>query len=60
MPVTKTENKRSVIDVHSITITGGQTLKVETTPSGEEILMEICPEGETWTVTMHIEISITD
>lgn len=60
MPATKHENKRSIIDVHGITVTEGQTLKIETSPSGEEILEELCPEGETWAVTMHIEIAITD
>ena len=58
MPATTHETKRNVIDVHGITITGGQTLKIET--SSEDILEEECPEGETWTVTMHIEISISD
>ena len=60
MPISKHENKRSDIDVTGITVTGGQTLKVETSPDGEEILVETCPEGETWTVTMHIQINITD
>lgn len=60
MAVTKYEDKKSVINLSGIAVTGGQTLKIETTPSGEEILMEVCPDGETWTVTMHIQISITD
>lgn len=60
MPVTKHESKRNVIDVGGIVVTGEQTLKIETTPGGEEILAEVCPEGETWTVHMHIEISIAD
>lgn len=60
MSVIKHESKRNVIDVHGITVTGGQTLKIETTPGGEEALAEVCPANETWTVTMHIEISITD
>ena len=60
MAVTKHENKRSTIDVTGITVTGGQTLKVETSPSGEEILAETCPENETWSVHIHVQISITD
>lgn len=56
----KVENKRNVIDMRSIAVTSGQTLKIETSPNGEEILVKVCPEGETWTVTMHIVISITD
>ena len=60
MPVTKHENKRSTIDVSGITVTGGQTFKIETSPDGEEILAEICPEGEAWSVHIHVQISITD
>ncbi len=60
MPFTKVKSKRSLLDIHSIAVTGGQTLKIETTPSGEEILAEVCPEGETWDVRIHIEINITD
>lgn len=60
MATTKVESKRSVIDVGDITVTAGQTLKIETSPDGEDILEEICPEGQVWTVTMHIQISIVD
>ena len=60
MPVTKHENKRSVINMSGITVTGGQTLKIETSPDGEEVLVETCPEGETWSVHIHVQISITD
>ena len=60
MAVTKHENKRSTIDVSGITVTGGQTFKIETSPDGEEILAEMCPEGETWSVHIHVQISITD
>lgn len=60
MPATKHENKRSIIDVRDIVVTEGQTLKIETTPNGEDVLEETCPQGQTWTVNMHIEISITD
>jgi len=60
MTVTKYEDKQSVINLSGITVTGGQTLKIETTPGGEEVLEKACPEGETWTVQVHIQISITD
>ena len=60
MAVTKHEVKRTTIDLVDITVTEGQTLKVETTPDGEEALNEVCPAGETWIVTMHIEIAIKD
>lgn len=60
MTVTKYEDKKAVINLSGITVTGGQTLKIETSPDGEEALAEVCPEGETWTVQIHIQISITD
>lgn len=60
MAVTKYEDKKNIINLSGITVTGGQTLKIETSPDGEEILAKVCPEGQAWTVTMHIQISITD
>jgi hypothetical protein len=60
MAFTVVESKRGLLDIHSITVTAGQTLKIETSPDGEEILVEVCPEGETWDVRIHIEINITD
>jgi len=60
MPVVTHADKRNVIDVRGITVTAGQTLKIRTTPNGELVLSEKCPSGETWAVTMHIEIDITN
>lgn len=60
MPATKHENKRTTIDVRDITVAEGQTLRIKTMPNGEVVLAERCPSGQTWTVSMHIEISISD
>lgn len=60
MAFTKVESKTSLLDMHNITVTAGQTLKVETTPNGEEVLAKVCPAGETWNVRIHIEINIVD
>lgn len=60
MAIVKVKSKRSLLDIHSITVTAGQTLKIETTPDGEDILEEVCPEGEAWDVRIHIEINIID
>lgn len=38
----------------SIEVPSGKTLKIETTPNGEELLSEQCPSGCIWTV--HISI----
>lgn len=44
----------------SIMISAGQSLKVETSPEGEEILNAICPMGKTWTAKIIIEITETN
>ena len=56
----KVESKQNLLDIHSVTVTAGQSLKIETSPGGEDILEKVCPEGETWDVRFHIEINITD
>lgn len=60
MAVTKYENKKSTINLSGITVTEGQTLKIEVSPAGEDILDEECPEGQIWTVQIHIQIAIAD
>ena len=37
--------------------TAGQTIKLETTPAGEELITELVPEGETWTVAVDLQIN---
>lgn len=37
----------------------GKTLKIETSPAGEEILNEEVPAGKSWHVTISISISET-
>ena len=41
-------------------VTAGQTLKVETSPSGEEVLEATCPEGKAWSVTVVVDITEID
>ena len=60
MAFTKVESKQSLLDIHSVAVTAGQTLKIETTPDGEDVLEKVCPEGETWDVRISIEINIVD
>lgn len=38
----------------------GQTLKIETTPDGEEILCVVVPEGKQWAVCVVMQIIETD
>jgi len=37
-------------------IPAGKTLKIETTPQGEEILSETVPAGKTWTVSISVSV----
>lgn len=39
-------------------LTTGQSLKIETSPNGEEILDVTVPEGKTWNV--HVAVVITE
>ena len=41
-------------------VVAGQTLKIQTSPEGEDILEELCPEGEGWEVRIQVRIEITD
>jgi len=41
-------------------LTAGKTLKIETSPDGDEILAVTVPVGKVWEVRMHISISETD
>jgi len=42
------------------TVTAGQTLKVETSPAGEDIYEDACPAGKVWAVRVYIRITETD
>lgn len=41
-----------------IMVSAGQSLKIETSPGGEEVLNVECPAGSSWTV--HITIAINE
>ena len=36
--------------------TAGQTVKIESSPKGVDVLSELVPEGERWQVTVNIQI----
>ena len=44
----------------NITISAGKSLKIETSPDGEEILDVECPKGKVWSARIIIEINETD
>ena len=37
--------------------TAGQTVKVKTSPKGQDILNELVPEGESWRVIVNVQIT---
>lgn len=41
-------------------LAAGKTLKIETSPNGEELLSRTVPEGKTWHVTVFVEICEKD
>ncbi len=58
MAITNHEYRQ--FDLAKLTVEPGQVLRIETSPDGEEALSELCPEGETWNITIHVRIEITD
>ncbi len=40
----------------NITVVAGQSLKIETTPGGVELLNDVCPTGKTWKVAISVSI----
>ena len=43
-----------------IAVAAGKWLKIETTPSGVEILKVKCPAGKAWIVNVNVSIKETD
>ena len=37
--------------------TAGQTVNIETSPKGQDILQELVPEGERWSVSVNVQIT---
>lgn len=44
----------------AIAVVAGQSLKVETSPHGEEVLNAECPAGKAWSVQVDVTITETD
>ena len=41
----------------NVTLSAGQTLKIEATPGGPEILEATVPEGKVWNVGLSVHVS---
>ena len=46
--------------IGTVALAAGKTLKVETSPAGEEILTAVVPAGKVWSITIVIDITETD
>jgi len=44
----------------TLIVVAGQSLKIETSPMGEEILDEECPIGKVWSITVGVVINEAD
>lgn len=44
----------------NIIVSAGQTLTIETSPEGTEILNAEAPAGKEWTVTLRVDVQETD
>ena len=42
-----------------VSVSAGQSLKIETSPDGIEIIDVQCPEGKLWSVTVSVTVSET-
>lgn len=50
--------RRRMAGDSSFSLAAGKTLKIETTPGGEEVLNQVVPAGKSWQV--EISVSITE
>lgn len=65
MAIVLTEHPISAKTIYSgaegaIAAIAGQSLKIETSPGGEELLNRECPVGKEWLVRIIVEIEETD
>jgi hypothetical protein len=44
----------------SVEVTAGQSIKIETSPGGEEVLNAICPPDKKWVVKITVNVTETD
>ena len=58
---------KTEVDAHNtltgdneFTVLAGQSLRVETSPDGSDILNEECPAGKSWEVYVFVRITETD
>lgn len=58
MPAIVHENKRNVVDIRDVNVGANERLKIKV--DDLDILNQKCPADQSWAITIHIEIDITD
>ena len=55
--IAKMERPSTVNDCYqgAVTLTAGQSFKIETSPGGEELLTITCPEDKVWRLSVRVE-----
>ena len=43
-----------------VTVTAGQTFKIETAPGGDDLLEIVVPAGKVYTVSLRVEYEVAD
>lgn len=52
--------RKIMVGDDTFTVSAGKSLKVETSPAGEDLLDEECPAGKSWECTIFVRITETD
>ena len=60
LTLTRRDFRMKLTGAGTIELASGQTLKVETSPNGEDVVKETVPDGKLWTVQLVIDIVETD
>lgn len=55
-----TQESKIIYGRGGVTIEAGKSLKIETTPQGEDLFYLEAPAGKKWVVLINIEINETD
>ena len=53
-------NRTDLIGDDNFDLIAGQSLKIETSPNGEEVINAVCPAGKVWHVHVAVVIEETD
>ncbi len=60
MELTTIAHRLEKVGNTEVVATAGQTVKIKTTPNGEEVLVEVVPAGKSWAVHVSVYIEESD